>query len=214
MLQGRAMANWGPSRARRYHERTKHSVESVRAGRNCSTGGTGPTRSRSTPASSRCRCAATRPGPRCPRSRRWRPAARRPRPSSPCPILPGYCAGAPGSSARGRFPAGETYHFRRRSQQAGAQPGVVRPPSGRGRGGHCAGGACAEPAGGADPCRAARGRRARERARAGGPVDRRAVLARPALRRRRQPGAGDPAPRPGPRAAGPGARVDGVRRDE
>jgi SagB-type dehydrogenase family enzyme len=32
MLQGPAMANWDPAEARRYHERTKHSVESVRAG--------------------------------------------------------------------------------------------------------------------------------------------------------------------------------------
>ena len=85
---------------------------------------------------------------------------------------------------------------------------------GRGRGGHCAGGACAGAAGGTGPRRAARGRRAGERAGASGPVDRRAVLARAALRRRRQPGAGDPAPRAGPRARGPGAGVDGVRGDD
>ena len=54
----------------------------------------------------------------------------------------------------------------------------------------------------------------RERARAGGPVDRRPVLARAALRRRRQPRAGDPAPRAGTRARGPGAGVDGVGGDD
>ena len=45
-----------------------------------------------------------------------------------------------------------------------------------------------------------RRRRTGERPRAGGPVDRRPVLSSPALRRWRQPGAGDPAPRPGARS--------------
>ena len=45
-------------------------------------------------------------------------------------------------------------------------------------------------------------------------VDRRAVLARAALRRRRQPGAGDLGPRAGTRTRGPGAGVEGVWRND
>ena len=75
-------------------------------------------------------------------------------------------------------------------------------------------GACAGPAGGTGARRAARGPRAGERPRAGGAIDRRAVLARAALRRRRQPRGADPAPRAGSGARGPRAGADGVGRDD